>query len=235
MELSNEFVVTAPIEATWAVLTDLERIAPCLPGAQLDEVEGEEYRGTVKVKVGPITSQYKGTATFVSLDPVEHRAVLRATGRDTRGQGNATATVTAALSPEGDRTKVSVTTELDISGKVAQFGRGMLADISTKLLGQFVERLENDVLGAIDTSTPADAASAMTNTDAPATETPAAATEAPRKIAATDNAPVDLGKLAGSSMLKAIPVVGVVVLFVMKLLRGKRRSKQRAAEASQGE
>src|SRR5665213_4082265 len=150
MELSNEFVVTAPIDATWAILTDLERIAPCLPGAQLDEVEGDEYRGTVKVKVGPITSQYKGTATFVDLDVQNHKAVLRATGRDTRGQGNANATVTAQLSAEGDTTKVSVVTELDITGKVAQFGRGMLADISTKLLGQFAERLENDVVSALN-------------------------------------------------------------------------------------
>lgn len=224
MELSNEFAVTAPIAATWAILTDLERIAPCLPGAQLDEVEGDEYRGTVKVKVGPITSQYKGTATFVSLDEVNHKAVLRATGRDTRGQGNATATVTASLSEEGDKTKVSVVTELDITGKVAQFGRGMLADISTKLLGQFAERLENDVVSSFDAPTPATAEESKAST-----ESASATTEAPsaapgiRQIAPKDNAPVDLGKLAGPTMLKAIPVVGVVVLAIIKIFRRKSK------------
>src|SRR5665213_3564044 len=224
MELSNEFVVTAPIDATWAILTDLERIAPCLPGAQLDEVEGDEYRGTVKVKVGPITSQYKGTATFVDLDVQNHKAVLRATGRDTRGQGNANATVTAQLSAEGDTTKVSVVTELDITGKVAQFGRGMLADISTKLLGQFAERLENDVVNSFDAPTPATAEESKAST-----ESASATTEAPsaapgiRQIAPKDNAPVDLGKLAGPTMLKAIPVVGVVVLAIIKFFRRKSK------------
>ena len=226
MELSNEFVVTAPIAATWAILTDLERIAPCLPGAQLDEVEGDEYRGTVKVKVGPITSQYKGTATFVSLDETNHKAVLRATGRDTRGQGNATATVTASLSEEGDKTKVSVVTELDITGMVAQFGRGMLGDISTKLLGQFAERLESDVVSSFDA--PAQSA-ATPEEDKPSTESasaiPEASTTTPgiRQIAPKDNAPVDLGKLAGSSMLKVIPVVGVMVLAIVKIFRRKSK------------
>ena len=232
MELSNEFVVTAPIGATWAILTDLERIAPCLPGAQLDEVEGDEYRGTVKVKVGPITSQYKGTATFVSLDETNHKAVLRATGRDTRGQGNATATVTASLSEDGDKTKVSVVTELDITGKVAQFGRGMLADISTKLLGQFAERLENDVVSSFDApaaSTPStDGAAATQEPESPAAassqdpESPAT-TPGVRQIAPRDNAPVNLGKLAGPSVLKAIPVVGVVVLAIVKIFRRKAK------------
>ena len=223
MELSNEFVVTAPIGATWAILTDLERIAPCLPGAQLDEVEGDEYRGTVKVKVGPITSQYKGTATFVSLDEVNHRAVLRATGRDTRGQGNATATVTASLSEDGDKTKVSVVTELDITGKVAQFGRGMLADISTKLLGQFAERLENDVVGSFE----APAADAPSTHEPESTggvdPEPSATASGVRQIAPKDNAPVDLGRLAGPSVLKAIPIVGVAVLAIVKIFRRRSR------------
>lgn len=224
MELSNEFVVTAPVDATWAILTDLERIAPCLPGAQLDEVEGDEYRGTVKVKVGPITSQYKGTATFVDLDKEHHKAVLRATGRDTRGQGNATATVTAQLTEEGDKTKVSVVTELDITGKVAQFGRGMLADISTKLLGQFAERLENDVVSALGSaSTDGEQAPPAASFEKPSSDDTGAAPGV-RQIAPTDNAPVDLGKLAGSSMLKAIPIVGVVVLAIVKIFR--RRSKR---------
>ena len=146
MELTNEFRVSVPVEDAWAVLTDVERIAPCLPGAQLQEVEGDEYRGIVKVKVGPITAQYKGKATFQRKDDDEHVAVLKAEGRDTRGQGNASALITATLTPDGDGTEVKVVTDLTITGKVAQFGRGVLVDVSGKLLTQFVECLENDLL-----------------------------------------------------------------------------------------
>ena len=99
MELTNEFRVDRPIDETWNVLTDVERIAPALPGAQLQEIEGDEYRGIVKVKVGPITAQYKGKATFVEKDDTNHKAVLRAEGRDTKGQGNASALITATLVP----------------------------------------------------------------------------------------------------------------------------------------
>ena len=120
---------------------DVERIAPCLPGAQLQEIEGDEYRGIVKVKVGPITAQYKGKATFKSKDDTGHVAVLKAEGRDTRGQGNASALITATLTPDGDGTVVLVETNLTITGKVAQFGRGVLVDVSGKLLTQFVECL----------------------------------------------------------------------------------------------
>ena len=147
MELTNEFRVGVPPAQAWTVLTDVERIAPCMPGAQLQEVEGEEYRGVVKVKVGPITAQYKGKATFVERAESEGRVVLRAEGRDTRGQGNANATITAQLQPDGEGTKVTVTTDLNVTGKVAQFGRGVLADVSSKLLGQFVDCLETNVLG----------------------------------------------------------------------------------------
>src|SRR5262245_31062213 len=120
-----------------------------MPGAELQEVEGDEYRGVVKVKVGPITAQYKGAASFVELE-APTRAVLRAEGRETRGQGGASARVTALLEPDGDATKVTVTTDLTVTGKVAQFGRGVLADVSAKLLTQFVQCLETNVLGAHD-------------------------------------------------------------------------------------
>src|SRR5256885_5211106 len=108
MKLENEFRVDVPVEEAWRVLLDVERIAPCMPGAQLQEVEGDEYRGVVKVKVGPITAQYKGAATFVEQDEANGKVVLRAEGRDTRGQGNASATITATLTPDGDGTNVSV-------------------------------------------------------------------------------------------------------------------------------
>ena len=152
MELTNDFRVAVPVERAWAVLTDVELIAPCLPGAQLQEVEGDEYRGVVKVKVGPITAQYKGKATFVSQDAATHVAVLRAEGRETRGQGNANATITATLTSAEGGTQVSVATDLTVTGRVAQFGRGVLADVSAKLLDQFVENLEQTVL--IDEASP---------------------------------------------------------------------------------
>ena len=146
MELTNDFRVALPVERAWAVLTDVEQIAPCLPGAQLQEIEGDEYRGIVKVKVGPITAQYKGQAKFLSLDPESHVAVLRAEGRETRGQGNANATITAVLTPDGEGTAVAINTDLTVTGRVAQFGRGVLADVSAKLLDQFVADLEKTVL-----------------------------------------------------------------------------------------
>jgi carbon monoxide dehydrogenase subunit G len=174
MELSNEFVVPVGVDEAWVLLTDVERIAPCMPGAELQEIEGEEYRGIVKVKVGPITAQYKGKATFIEKDDAAHKAVLKAEGRDTRGQGNANATITATLTAEGDGTRVSVVTDLAITGRAAQFGRGVMADVSTKLLGQFVDCLEKNVLSG-EAAAPAAQAGAGA---APATEAAQAASGA---------------------------------------------------------
>lgn len=148
MELTNEFQVHVPIARAWAVLTDVETIAPCLPGAQLEEVEGDEYRGGVKIKVGPITASYKGKATFLEKDDVNHVAKLRGEGRDSKGQGNASVTVTMRLTDVGgESTKVHIHNDLSISGKVAQFARAsVLTEVSEKLLSQFVECLHHDVL-----------------------------------------------------------------------------------------
>ncbi|MCU1466565.1 MAG: carbon monoxide dehydrogenase subunit [Actinomycetia bacterium] len=148
MEINDSFRVSTPIDATWKVMLDIEGIAPCLPGAQLQEVEGDEYRGIVKVKVGPITAQYKGTARLAEVDEANRRIVIDASGRDTRGQGNAKASIVVTMTAEGGGTKVDVSTDLSITGKVAQFGRGVLADVSSKLMGQFVENVERDVLGS---------------------------------------------------------------------------------------
>ena len=158
MELTNDFRVGVPVETAWEVLTDVERIAPCMPGAQLQEVEGDEYRGVVKVKVGPVTAQYKGAARFVERDEAARKLVLRAEGRETRGQGNANATITAQLTPDGDGTAVSVVTDLTVTGRVAQFGRGVMADVSSKLLGQFVDCLENKLLASPDAAAGGEAA-----------------------------------------------------------------------------
>src|SRR4051794_41163196 len=146
MKIEDQFRVDVGVDEAWKVLLDVERIAPCMPGAQLQEVEGDEYRGIVKVKVGPITAQYKGVARITEADETNHVVVLQAEGRDTRGQGTASATVTATLTPDGEGTVVNIDTDLNVTGKVAQFGRGVMADVSSKLLGQFAQSLERDVL-----------------------------------------------------------------------------------------
>ena len=146
MELVHEFSVPVPVEQAWQVLTDVARIAPCLPGAELTGSDGDSYQGQVKVKVGPITAQYRGTASFAEKDESNHRVVLKASGRDTRGQGTASATVTAVMAPDGGTTAVSIVTDLSITGRVAQFGRGVMGDVSARLLEQFVRNLEADVL-----------------------------------------------------------------------------------------
>jgi carbon monoxide dehydrogenase subunit G len=145
MHFTNEFRVGVPVAQAWAVLTSVERIAPCMPGAELTGVEGDQYQGTIKIKLGPVTAQYQGVASFEALDPAAHRAVLTASGRDTRGQGNARARIVAQLVPDGDVTNVSVGTELTITGKIAQFGRGMITDVSDKLLQRFAANLEAEL------------------------------------------------------------------------------------------
>ena len=174
-KLLNEFVVHRPIDQTWAVLTDVERIAPCMPGAQLQEIEGDIYRGVVKVKLGPISTAFKGQAHFVERDDANHKAVLKGQGRDTGGKGNADALITAQLEPQADgTTKCVVTTELHITGKVAQFGRGIMGDVSEKLMGQFAHNLntmlENDGAEAAAAPAAEDAAPAEAPADAPAAE-----------------------------------------------------------------
>ncbi|MCE2524451.1 MAG: SRPBCC family protein [Acidimicrobiia bacterium] len=143
MELKSDFEVGVGVDRAWEVLTNPELIAPCLPGARLDEVEGDEFRGAVKVKVGPISAEYRGKATMVELNRDDLRIVIRAEGRDTRGAGNAAADITALMEAASENsTKVEVTIDLKISGKVAQFGRGVLGDVSAKLMGKFVDNLE---------------------------------------------------------------------------------------------
>lgn len=204
MKLENEFHVDAPVEQAWRLLLDVERIAPCMPGAQLQEVEGDEYRGIVKVKVGPITAQYKGTARITEADEINHRAVIRAEGRDTRGQGNASATATAVLQPDGEGTRVSIDSDVTITGKVAQFGRGVIADVSAKLLDQFVACLERDVLSSVG--------------DVPAPNEVAENSRA-RTIEAPEAEPVDLLRTAGAPVLKrVVPVVAAVVAAVVVVL-----------------
>jgi carbon monoxide dehydrogenase subunit G len=148
MKINNEFTVRAPVEQAWETMLDLERIAPCLPGAAIQEEKGDgEYDGTMKVKIGPITANYKGTVKFEETDEANYRVVLQATGRDARGQGTASATITSILQEEADKTRVSVETDMKLTGRAAQFGRGIAQDVATKMLTQFAECLEEEIAG----------------------------------------------------------------------------------------
>jgi carbon monoxide dehydrogenase subunit G len=214
MELNHHFTVNVPVAEAWKILTNVELIAPCLPGAQLQEVEGDTYRGVVKVKVGPIQAQFKGQASFLERNDVDHKAVLKGEGRDTGGKGNASALITAQLtSISATSTKVEVNTDLAITGKVAQFGRGAMADISDKLLAQFSENL-NTLISEIPSDTAAEPAVAEV---AEVTAPSASAEPVVRKIDAPEAAPINLLDAAGSTMLKrALPVVaGIAVLVVI--------------------
>lgn len=217
MELNNEFRVAVPAAETWQVLTDVERVAPCIPGAALLSVDGDDFTGAVKVKVGPITVSYKGEASFQEKDEAAQRVVIKASGKETRGSGNAAALVTAQLKDEGDATIVAITTDLTISGKAAQFGRGVLADVSTNLIGQFARNLEADLLGG---SSAAGAAAGS------------AANASPAAVASDGGDSVDLLKVVAVPMAKryapaiAALAAGVAVGFLL----GRRKRAHPAAD-----
>jgi carbon monoxide dehydrogenase subunit G len=237
VKIEDQFRVDVPIDEAWKVLLDLERIAPCLPGAQLTEVEGDEYRGTVKIKVGPITAQYKGVAKIIEADEANHKVVLQAEGRDTRGQGNASAAVVATLVEEDGGTVVKIDTDLNITGKVAQFGRGVMADVSSKLLGQFADNLKKDVLtGTPSQSTAPKAAESPAEADTAPTDGGASKEESgPRKIESKEAAPIDLMDAAGGSVGKRlVPLLaGLVAVLALRSIF-KRRKKKRQIRHQEG-
>jgi carbon monoxide dehydrogenase subunit G len=239
-KLLNEFTVNRSIAHAWAVLTDVERIAPCMPGAQLQEIEGDVYRGLVKVKLGPISTSFKGQASFVERDDANHRAVLKGEGRDTGGKGNADALITAQLEAVSAHvTKCVVSTDLHISGKVAQFGRGVMGDVSSKLMAQFANNLNTMLDGEQDD--PEEAAALVDEAVAHAQDVVAKSTETPpapaapaaaaasganeptvRKIQGPAAEPIELSEFAGSAVLKRLlPALGglIVVLLILRRLR----------------
>jgi len=231
-QIVNEFTVNRPIDEAWPIICDVERIAPCLPGAQLEEIEGEVYRGKVKVKLGAVNAQFKGEAHFVERDDATYRAVIKAKGRDTGGRGNAEADISAhaeALSPTS--TKCTVVADLHITGKVAQFGRGIMGDVSKKLMDQFAANLNTmlDEQGTPTTDAPAAESTeepAAESADSPAAEpvTDAPAEPAPsvRKINGPAAEPVDLAGMAGPAVLKrAAPAIAVLLLVLLLLRRRK--------------
>ncbi|OBC13045.1 membrane oxidoreductase [Mycobacterium sp. 852013-50091_SCH5140682] len=207
MKIANEFTVSVPIEDAWDLLTDLDQVVPLMPGAQLTGQDGDDVLGKVKVKVGPVTSEFSGKVRFVEQNRDEHRAVIDAKGKEARGTGNAAATVTARLHDAGQTTRVTVDTDLKVVGKLAQFGSGMLQQVSEKLLGQFVDSLEAKL-----------AADQPAAADAPVAPAPPTA----------DLQPIDLLDLAGGSALRqygprvAVAFLVAVVVFTIGRLRMAR-------------
>jgi uncharacterized protein len=197
MKIANEFTVSAPIEQAWDVLSNLEQVVPLMPGAALVGREGDDYLGTVKVKVGPVTSEFTGKVHFVERSRDQHRAVIDGKGKEARGAGNAAATVITQLHEAGQHTRVTVDTDLKIVGKLAQFGSGMLQQVSEKLLSQFVDSLEAKL--------------------AAGNVTPSVDGESPKptlKSTAAEPVPIDLLELAGANKLKKPVLLSVGTLLL---------------------
>ena len=209
MQLEHRFTVPVPVAQAWDALLDVERIAPCMPGATVDSFDGETIEGKVKVKVGPIQVTYAGTAKFVEKDAAARRAVIDASARESRGAGTAAATITTVLTGSGDSTDVTVTTDLQITGKPAQFGRGVLADVGDKILGKFADCLAGELSGPSYAAT----------TDPVGGAAPAPLRSAP----AVEH--LDLLDNAGAAVLKRVaPLAGAVILLIViwRLMRRRR-------------
>ena len=243
MKLTNEITVPAPIDEAWALILDVERVAPCLPGASVEQAEEGQYMGSMKVKIGPIVSTFNGTLNIDEADEEAHRAVLNAKARDSRGKGSANATITSTLVPADEGTQVKVETDLRVTGPAASFGRGVMQDVSAMLMTQFADCLATK----LGREAPAEVAAAA---EAPGAEKPAAEEEGEpvaRAQALPDDVPtppgadteappapepapedvLDLGA-AGREVLgrrAAGPAVGAFLLFVLLVLLLRRRSR----------
>jgi carbon monoxide dehydrogenase subunit G len=211
VKINNEFTVSVPVEQAWDVMLDLERVAPCLPGAAIQGSEDDEYQGTMKVKIGPITANYKGTVKVEEADAENHRAVMQATGRDARGQGTASATIVSTLQEEGDDTRVKVETDMKLTGRAAQFGRGIAQDVATKMLTQFAECLERELSGGGAAEEAANAAStseddgAASQEESPATTAGSVGGTAGRIISSEDPRVMAGGTVEGAVLSDGAP------------------------------
>ncbi|MGB3682918.1 MAG: SRPBCC family protein [Rubrobacteraceae bacterium] len=238
MKLENEFTVDAPVDEAWNVMLDLERVTPCLPGAALTEQQGDEYKGKMTVRLGPVKQEYNGTVKIEDTDEESRRAVLKADGKDARGQGTASATITSTLNEENGSTKVKVETDMQLTGRAAQFGRGVQQDVARKLLTEFAECLEKEILGqnvqeepeeAVASSNGAggSAAGSADSNGSGGSEESGGEEQPRRRIIQQDEEvePLDLGAASYEAVLKrAAPVaVGAVVLLVIVWLARRRR------------
>lgn len=211
MELNNSFTVPSDIDTAWKQLLDVESIAPCMPGATLESVDGDNMTGNVKVKLGPVSMTYGGQASFVSKDESTHTAVIEGTGKETKGAGTAKALVTTKLVAEApDRTRVDVVTDLTITGKAAQFGRGVMQDVAGRIIDQFAGNLSATMAASGAAAAAVAGAAAAESGDATAAP---AAPPAPPKAAEA----IDLGSVAAAPVLKrALPVIiGIIVVIAL--------------------
>ena len=256
MEMDHSFTVPVPPDRAWDVLLDVERIAPCMPGATVDEFDGEVVTGRIKVKVGPVSLTYRGTAKFTERDPDAKAILLDASGKETRGAGTASATVRASLEPEsgGQATKVSMHTTMNVTGRPAQFGRGVMVEVGGKLVEQFARNLSELITGggaadgasgaasggdgtAAADGARAGSATATAGTTAtgpgstqPNVTIPAATTpSAPPAQADADS--INLVKLVGPALLKRVVPVAVAVAGLALLARRFRHVFRRRAKA----
>jgi len=249
MRLDHEFTVPVPAAQAWPVLLDIDRIAPCMPGATVTKIDGDDFEGTVKVKVGPITVTYGGTASFLEKDEAQRIAVIEARGKEMRGSGTATARVTAQLFDNGaDSTRVAVTTDLSVTGKPAQFGRGVMSDVGNKLLGRFADCLAGELAGnsmATPAPAPADAVPASAKSGVSAQSQADSASSNPDSASATESSPptesrpapasvldaptreaepIDLMEAAGGAVAKrVVPAMGALALLAVLVVVLRRR------------
>jgi len=213
MELKDTFTVDVPPERLWEVLTDVERIAPCVPGFELQEVDEPDYRGKMKIKVGAIQMTYDATITFAERDDAAKRAVLKVKGKEQRGPGAVDATTTATLSGEGERTTAEMVTDVQVTGRIAQFGRGIIGDVSSRLTEKFVDNLERQVLAAPEAV--AEANGTAVNADEPALQPP--------PPAAAESEALDLAAVGAVPVLKRVGPVVAVLLAAFLFLRWRSR------------
>ena len=216
MRIENQFTVNAPVQQAWGAMLDLERVAPCLPGASIEEAAGEEYQGTMAVKLGPISARYRGTVRIEEADEENYRMVLRADGKETRGQGTASATITSTMNEENDATRVHVETDMEVTGWVAQFGPGIMQDVATELIDRFSACVEREIVEEGAEEEPErEAASAERSSGASAQEEPETL-----KIPPRETQPLDLGDVSREAVVKrAVPAVaGLVGLGLVALL-----------------
>ena len=219
MQVENRFTVPVPPEEAWGVLLDVERVAPCMPGATLEEVRGDELTGNVKLRVGPVMMTYRGDAKFVTKDPAARRAVLEASGRDQRGGGTARSVVEMTLHPAGvGATEVLVVTDLALTGKPAQLGRSAITQVAGQLIGEFAERLADELQRT-------QAMPSMTSSAEDAGEPETATVPGPAMAAATrrDNA-IDVLRLGQGRWYRRLAVaVGGALALVLAGVRGRAR------------